>query len=484
MTKSSLDNYIYIGDGFHELETHEPRIYRWMSDECIFYIKDPAIKLMSLNVESAIEVEILEISGATIVNQTNEKIELSISDSKIQFKFKYFVPQLMFGTSDIRKLSYKLFSVDINNTVLLIDNIPHIPSDFYNTNTPQVNEILITEYGEYGEMFIKTTKNNIHGKLNFNNNQISFYSHRSGWNNVMQSLFDLHNDEGIHFDGFLENTFVWKKHKLLTTNHIPYKTKWIGVFHNPPNMPAWFSDNGGHANSILSDNIFRQSLPHCKGIFVLSQYHANYLKLCIPEIPINVLYHPTEIPKKLFSYKKFINNSNKCIFNIGWWLRKLNSFYLLNSPYKKIQILPINKCKTVVDRLKSIEKTIYDIKITDTEYNSVELIEQVSNDTYDEILSANIVYLNLYDSSANNAIIECIARGTPLLVNKLPAIVEYLGENYPFYFKNDDDASIKLNDLQLIKNTHEYLMTFENRKNILMETFIENFTNSSIYKNI
>ena len=112
------------------------------------------------------------------------------------------------------------------------------------------------------------------------------------------------------------------------------------------------------------------------------------------------------------------------------------------------------------------------------------MIDQLSNDEYDEILSKNIVYLNLYDSSANNTIIECIARGTPLLVNKLPAVVEYLGEDYPFYFSDDKEAEYKLNDLNLIRKTHEYLCTFDNRKRILIDTFMEDFKNSSIYKNL
>ena len=138
----------------------------------------------------------------------------------------------------------------------------------------------------------------------------------------------------------------------------------------------------------------------------------------------------------------------------------------------------------MVTRLRAIEKTIYDIKITDDEYKSVEFVDRLTNDDYDELLSKNIVYLNLYDSSANNAIIECIARGTPLLVNKLPAVVEYLGEDYPFYFTDDQEATRKLNDLNLIRRTHEYLMSFENKKRILMETFIDDLKNSSIYKNL
>lgn len=475
---------ISIGSGFCELETHEPRPYRWISDKCTFYINDKNIKTVTLHIESSIDCKILDVIGAKILEKSNTHIKLDVTDSTITIKFEHFVPQIVIGTSDTRKLSYKLLGITIDDKTIPIESVFHIPDKLTHTLYSAQQDISIVEYGEYGEMFIKTSKNNIDGKINLNSYQTSFYAHRSGWNNVIQSLFDLHNDNGIHFDGFLENTFVWKKQKFISTQRIPYKTDWIGVFHNPPNMPAWFSDNGGHPNSILTDIVFKQSLKCCKGIYVLSQYHANYLKLFIPEIPINVLYHPTEIPNNLFTYDKFVNNPNKSIVTIGWWLRKLNSFFKLKSSYKKIQISSIEKCKTVVERLRLIEKLVYDIQISENEYKSVEIIDQLSNDDYDEVLSKNIVYLNLYDSSANNSIIECIARRTPLLVNKLPAVVEYLGEDYPFYFRDEEEAEAKLNDTDLIYQTHTYLCNFENRKKILMSTFIEDFKNSFIYRSL
>jgi hypothetical protein len=475
-------NTIYIGDGLYELETHESESYRWISNKCDFYVPDISVGTISLLIESPIECDIISINGAEIVEKNNKHISLKILNNAINIEFNFFVPQIAYGTNDDRKLSYKLYGIAIDDVKILIENIAHIPTKFFNYSIKK--NTIITEYGDYGEMFVQTNKHNINGKINLNEHQILFYSHRSGWNCVIDALSELHNDEGVRFDGFLENVFVWKKHKLLTNNILPYNKPWIGVFHNPPNMPCWFSDNGAHPNMILSDYVFKQSLTHCKGIYVLSQYHANYLKLFIPEIPINVLRLPTEIPEKKFTYEKFINNPNKSILTIGWWLRKLHSFFLLKSPYKKIQILPIDKCKGVLTRLKAIESSVYNIKITDEQYKSVEMIDQLNNDAYDDLLTENIVYLNLYDSSANNVIVECIARGTPILINKLPATIEYLGEDYPFYFADQIEAEKKLNDLALIKETTEYLTVFDNRKYIFKDYFINNFINSSIYKNL
>lgn len=481
MTCKNNENLIYIGDGFYELETHELSPYRWSSGEFEFLVNNKLVNSIILYIESPENLDITDTIGCKIITKTNSQIQLKVIDRIIKIKCDYFIPKVKYGTNDARKLSYKLYSIKLNNSILSVDSISHIPSKFFKES---YGHNTIVNYGEYGEMFVETKNNNSDGKINLNNNQISFYSHRSGWNYVINSLFQLHNDNGVHFDGFLENSFAWRKKELLKHNQLPYKKDWIGIFHNPPNMPSWFSDNGSHANMILSDITFIQSLKFCKGIYVLSKYHAEYLKHFIPEIPINVLYHPTEIPSKLFTYKNFIENEEKRVIMVGWWLRKLNSFFLLKSPYKKTRILPIDKCKIVLDRLQDIEKTIFNIKLTDEEINSVELIEQLTNDEYDDILSKNIMYLNLYDSSANNAIIECIARGTPLLINKLPSIVEYLGEEYPFYFSNEKEAETKLNDLDLIIKTHEYLCNFNNRNLILIDRFMENFKNSSIYKNL
>jgi hypothetical protein len=50
--------------------------------------------------------------------------------------------------------------------------------------------------------------------------------------------------------------------------------------------------------------------------------------------------------------------------------------------------------------------------------------------------------LSLVDASTNNAVIECIARATPLLVNPHPAVIEYFGADYPTYNESIDDVAL------------------------------------------
>jgi hypothetical protein len=150
--------------------------------------------------------------------------------------------------------------------------------------------------------------------------------------------------------------------------------------------------------------------------------------------------------------------------------------------YEKIRLMPNNKCKDTILRLTNIELDLYNITLSKKQIDSVKIIDHLENNDYDILLSKNIVFLDLYDTSANNAVIECIARGTPLLINKHPATIEYLGEEYPFYFDSLKEASDKLNDIDLIRDTHQYLTTFDKRKQITIEYFKQQLKESEIYQ--
>ena len=72
-------------------------------------------------------------------------------------------------------------------------------------------------------------------------------------------------------------------------------------------------------------------------------------------------------------------------------------------------------------------------------------------------MTESVVFLDLYDAVANNAVVECISRQTPILVNPLDSVVEYLGQDYPFYYYSLDEAAEKLENDDLIEETSLYL---------------------------
>ena len=121
------------------------------------------------------------------------------------------------------------------------------------------------------------------------------------------------------------------------------------------------------------------------------------------------------------------------------------------------------------------------LEIEDSFLENTETRSSLSNEEYDALLSENIIFLDLYDSSANNAVIECLARGTPLLVNPLPAVVEYLGEKYPLYFDSLEEAAEKALDFDLLEKSHLYLLEHDIRKKLSQEYFEKSFEKSEIY---
>jgi hypothetical protein len=116
-------------------------------------------------------------------------------------------------------------------------------------------------------------------------------------------------------------------------------------------------------------------------------------------------------------------------------------------------------------------------------HDSVEILENISNSEYDILLSKNIVFVQLVDCTVSNTIIECIVRNTPVLINKLPAVVELLGVDYPFYYNNMNDANLKSQNIKLIEETYNYLRNLSKVK-YSDGYFLDSIRNSEIYKSI
>lgn len=290
----------------------------------------------------------------------------------------------------------------------------------------------------------------------------NFKNHRSGWQYCMSKLLPYHSKSGITFDSFLERTFCWNvldTYKGLN-NKIPYKRPWIGVLHNPPNAPEWF-DGYNSPQAILSKPLFRQSLNTCKAIIVLSEYLKRWLAERV-EVPVIAVKHPTEIPRDKWKPEDFFSKDRK-ILQIGYWLRNMESFLKLkhSNKYSKIW-LPgaYDYAMQMLSVQEKHDKAFYEGKYR---WSSVLTQNHIPNKSYDEFLSSSIVFLDLFDSSANNAVIEPIARNTPILINKIDPVVEYLGVDYPLYYDNIEHASDLLKNDELIYEAHLYLKSMDKR---------------------
>jgi hypothetical protein len=310
--------------------------------------------------------------------------------------------------------------------------------------------------------------------------------HRSGWAYAISSLQHLHSDNGIMFDGFIEQKFVWER----DDGAHPYREPWIGFFHNPPYVPHWFGPERS-AEDIIASSLWRESLPDCRGLFTLSKYLADWLRPRVP-VPVCSLFHPTEPCAEQFSMEKYYNNEYKRIIHIGWWLRKIHSFFLLRTrSAQKVLIAPISKQELSLYRPWTRNLLLTERRIAEQHLSNGSVLQHFEfelhrdNDSYDRLLSSNIVFIDLYDSSANNTIVECVVRNTPLVVNRHPAIVEYLGKDYPLFFDTIEEASVLVEHDRQIHAAYSYLRDHQEiKERLTKEWFIREFTNSPIYEQL
>ncbi|HUY90326.1 MAG TPA: hypothetical protein VMV10_16440 [Pirellulales bacterium] len=314
-------------------------------------------------------------------------------------------------------------------------------------------------------------------RLNIDPTRQPVLNHRSGWAFALEALAPLHDPQGILFDSFIERTFSWFEKAECRRGRIPYREPWLGVFHNPPGVPRWH-DYQNSPQAILARGSFRESLPNCLGMFTLSKYLADWLSQRI-SVPVCALVHPTDVPRLQFSQDAFLANPQPSVIQVGWWLRRLHSIFQLRAGhYRKLMLAVSHRYfENMLRRERSR------IALTEAEQSSVATVPFVSNDEYDQLLSRNVVFCHLIDSSANNAVIECIVRNTPLLVNRLPAIEEYLGRDYPLYFSTLEEASAKLARLATVLAAHEHLCALP-KDQFSQRAFCEALLRSDVYRKL
>jgi hypothetical protein len=285
--------------------------------------------------------------------------------------------------------------------------------------------------------------------------------HRGGWKSVIENLSnnDLFNENSdfIFFD-LIERYFLWD------TNYICDK-KWAGIIHCTQYSPPYLEI--ANISNLFKNINFINSLDNCVFIISLSNYVSEYLNEQFKKINKNIeiysLHHPvyndSTIPK--FNLNNFINNKKKYLIQIGQQLRKMTSIYLVTIPnYKKMWLTGTKNIDKCVNLLR---KEIIFLKIKMKNFHKVIMKYTDTFEEYDMLLTKNIVFVDLFDASANNTVLECILRNTPIVINKIPAIIEYLGQDYPLYFNDLTEVNDLLTPLN-IKNAHEYLSKINKEK--------------------
>ena len=303
-------------------------------------------------------------------------------------------------------------------------------------------------------------------KIKFESNPTQWEHHRGGWSYVLGCLKSLEAHDGMLFVSAVEEVISDKK---------IIDEPWIGFIHQvPKNNYRYYPD----LNRLVKDEYFLKSLGHCQGIFVLSHTVKDYLQAHLHNVSIaKVLYPLTPFPlKQMFSWANF---ENKVVF-IGEFLRNFQAFYDLKVP-NYLQKILLKSSDVNFDKLYDCNLELIHLKTNDSVLVKE---ERISDKEYDEILSSSIVFLNLYDAPANTTVIECIGRNTPLVVNRLPGIEEYLGKDYPLFYDTLDEATKILGDMPKLMEGTLHLNSLSIKERLTKESFISSFTNSVIYRSL
>lgn len=367
--------------------------------------------------------------------------------------------------------------------------------------------------------------------------------HRSGWSyvlNVLETGAPQLIGGDVILDTYVDRTFHTMKKKE------PYEEPWVGIIHHTFDTTFSMANNEELLKNqvfIRSLNTCRglYVLSQYQKEKWVNEFESRGI-----DVEVENLVHPTESPDKdnEFSIEKFKQNEDRSIVHIGAWLRDMYAIYeippklevggmgkngrikkkILQGPKMEGYYCPRNftqwmeqkmdqmwgssradlseptpgykhtgrsatgipqiKPKTVymcrdATRNKYVADLIKHIKET---ADAVEAMTELENNAYDKLLTENLVMIRLVDASAVNSLLECLVRSTPILINRLPAVEEVLGKEYPFYYDNVYDIPSMLK-LEKIKAAHDYLKALNKAKYTDTE-FLKSIRNSKIYKKL
>ena len=307
-------------------------------------------------------------------------------------------------------------------------------------------------------------------KVKFEEVPTEWKHHRGGWSFALNQLRPLHASDGILLISAVEEWVFAEK---------TISEPWIGFVHQVArNNYPWYPD----LERLVQNSTFLRSLDKCRGLFVFSHIGKEFLTRNIEKpVPIvSMLYPGTPFPEHfIFDWNRFEAQEKKRVLFIGEYLRNYQAFCDLVVPTTHQKYL-LKSPDVDFSCLFDCNKQKIDVKFND----SVTIKEWVPDDEYDELLSSSIVFLNLYDAAAITTVVECLSRNTPLVINRLAAVEEYLGSSYPLFYDTLEEAAKLISNNEMLKNAEKYLKSYSGKSLLTPEKFTENFICSAVYRTL
>ena len=317
--------------------------------------------------------------------------------------------------------------------------------------------------------------------------------HRFGWQAVVEAIeatpFITLDPQAPCCDLYVDRTFHWDRDVGVATGALPYTQPWIGFVHHTC-LEGYTEHNTA---ALFRDPVFLASLATCRGLCTLSRSLQQAVQDLViaanHAVPVHHLYHPlTEIAEGFrFSFEQFL--ATRRLVQIGAWYRDISSIFnlpllagpgrltiqraALQGPHMEGYYRPYIEtaddggiCRGVCRGICRGDGPI--VGPVDPAVNPVapvaapvEIIGPLDDEEYDLLMQNSVVFLCLFDASAVNTLLECIRFKTPVLVNPLPAVVEYLGPHYPLYYDTLEEAAAKAQDEAQLRLGWQYLLNYD-----------------------
>lgn len=288
-----------------------------------------------------------------------------------------------------------------------------------------------------------------------NYNIVGEGEHRSGWPYCIDALRPLFSEESpILFDDFTERSFLYDAHHRPPGPHPHLSCPWVGVFHHPHDIPTWYLPQMRLQN-LFDKPEWRASVANLKLAIVLGANLYDWWRVTYPNIPVAMVKHPTGRPLLEWSPDRFLASTPRRVVQVGWFLRNTTAIKQAVMP-EWLQKSHLKQNNYWSGRIEPICAAHYRKVEKRTDHGTVEIINQLSDTDYDLLLAESVVFVEVISAVANNAVVECIARNTPICVNRHPGPLSYLGDAYPLFYDRFDDIE-KVLTCENIMAAHEYL---------------------------
>jgi hypothetical protein len=297
-------------------------------------------------------------------------------------------------------------------------------------------------------------------KINFFNSNSSFGLHFFGWQKIYEEMqislsnLNYENKNPLFIHPWIDSIHLWGK--CNQENDILYEN----INYNLVCFQHLVCTNNGDNDDFL---FFLKNLDHkiknkIKILFTFSNFNKKKIIDFFPEMIDRVIFlkHPMKFDYKVEFNKNIFKNKVLPVLHVGSHKRDFNFFYnnFNNEFFTKKMLFKNN------DKINT--------------FLNIKYLNNLSSDEYIEEITNSVICCYIIDAAANNVILECISLNIPIFVNKLDSLVEYLGENYPLFYNDQNEVDFLTNNIEIFKEkcfeAHIYLK-YMNKSDLTLSYF-------------